>query len=712
MHSRCLPQVLLALSSLIFSKAQDFMGSGISCVRSSRADDGQTRVTFLREETAGARSLYLTLWSEDKRLVTCEVNPSPVVTERYLALCDECNTQRQEVSQRFNISALLVSDAPCAPRFSDNRKFFRRARQDGKEGKTRSRRSVIFPGTLWCGTGSRALGYEQLGMFEGADRCCREHDHCQHIIPAFTVNYGVFNSKFFTVSHCDCDQRFRQCLLGVNDTISSMVGYSFFNILQVPCFELKPHKRCTEMYWWGMCKVANVAPYAFFKSPVPFNTSDLTSQYGDNTDSTKITGTGGWQVTERPVISTKSPKSDHRCSSRDPPRGDTFHRRRKKGKGCKRHQKLSTVAPSQRPSVTTATPLMKMGVLNASNGSSLLSKKERVGKKKSTRKVKSSFTTQKSQVSLNVTTILYPHTTSATQSTASFTHKQNMQLQIPTAWTKTAESKKKVQKQTHCCGLPLRGVAFQRHCKRCPKLKASDRMTITSSTPTYRLPIKSLEKLQLKKTTEKDLKQDTFKKLRSRATSTKPKQAVSSHEEVKTQGMKSSHLVWNNTRPESLGRTKAPATAAERGLTENHLLCESLKHLDECQYKIPPLEKKYELQNMESKTAYHCDCTSRLALEIKSYKQPSVLPTLLMDFVSEFCFKPPKERKCHSKKSCSGGFTKASDLLRALKKIEGKATAVVRNAVNDRKRGIPVRLSKRCLRLQREAAIMAQLTRL
>lgn len=45
------------------------------------------------------------------------------------------------------------------------------------------------------------------GMFESADRCCREHDHCQHNIPAFTVNYGVFNPKFFTVSHCDCDQR-------------------------------------------------------------------------------------------------------------------------------------------------------------------------------------------------------------------------------------------------------------------------------------------------------------------------------------------------------------------------------------------------------------------------------------------------------------------------------------------------------------------------
>lgn len=45
---------------------------------------------------------------------------------------------------------------------------------------------------------------------------------------------------------------FRKCLLGVNDTISTMVGYSFFNILRVPCFELKEQQQCTKMYWWGM----------------------------------------------------------------------------------------------------------------------------------------------------------------------------------------------------------------------------------------------------------------------------------------------------------------------------------------------------------------------------------------------------------------------------------------------------------------------------
>lgn len=125
-----------------------------------------------------------------------------------------------------------------------------------------------------------------------------------------------------------------------------------------------------------------------------------------------------------------------------------------------------------------------------------------------------------------------------------------------------------------------------------------------------------------------------------------------------------------------------------------------------------------------------------------------------MDFVSQYCFKLPKEEKCNNRKrfhsnlwqilvvavqvsywmcefsflvwqtievsfscffprlffSCSRGFTKASDLLEALKKIEEKDTAGVRKSGYGRKRGIPVRLYKRCLRLEREADVIAQLT--
>ena len=160
MQNRCLLQVLFASSLLVLSRAQYVIGSDPSCVRSSPAEDGRTRVTFLREDAAGVRSLYLSLWSEDARLLSCEGHTDPVVMESYGALCSTGGTQDQEIMRRFNISALLAPDAPCAPKFS------RRVRRDGTEGKSRRKRAWFFPGTLWCGTGSKAAKYEQLGENE------------------------------------------------------------------------------------------------------------------------------------------------------------------------------------------------------------------------------------------------------------------------------------------------------------------------------------------------------------------------------------------------------------------------------------------------------------------------------------------------------------------------------------------------------------------
>ena len=161
MQSRFLLQVLLALSSLILSKARNVIGSGPSCLSSSPAEDGLTRVTFLREDAAGVRSLYLSMWSEDTRPVTCEVNTDPLVTERYIALCD--SAQDQNITKRFNISVLLAPESPCALVSSSAPG---RTTSDGTEEKVRRKRSWIFPGTLWCGTGSRAYGYDELGEAE------------------------------------------------------------------------------------------------------------------------------------------------------------------------------------------------------------------------------------------------------------------------------------------------------------------------------------------------------------------------------------------------------------------------------------------------------------------------------------------------------------------------------------------------------------------
>ncbi|XP_072520884.1 acidic phospholipase A2 PA4 [Salminus brasiliensis] len=157
---------------------------------------------------------------------------------------------------RPNISLLLKPGTPCE--FKSNAVLnlvrHRRNLDVGRQvgSKNRRKRAWILPGTLWCGRGSSAGTYEQLGMFEHVDRCCREHDHCSHVIRPFTVNFGVFNPTLFTISHCNCDHRFKQCLLNVNDSVSNMVGYTFFHILKLRCFDLIQKRRCTQLNWFGM----------------------------------------------------------------------------------------------------------------------------------------------------------------------------------------------------------------------------------------------------------------------------------------------------------------------------------------------------------------------------------------------------------------------------------------------------------------------------
>uniref|UniRef100_A0AAY4B3Q6 Phospholipase A2-like central domain-containing protein n=1 Tax=Denticeps clupeoides TaxID=299321 RepID=A0AAY4B3Q6_9TELE len=95
-------------------------------------------------------------------------------------------------------------------------------------------RGFTYPGTLWCGAGNIADSYEQLGEeFAETDRCCRVHDHCPHVVHAFSSNYGYTNSSGTPSATATADN---QCLRTVNDTASRVVGQAFFNVIEVPCF--------------------------------------------------------------------------------------------------------------------------------------------------------------------------------------------------------------------------------------------------------------------------------------------------------------------------------------------------------------------------------------------------------------------------------------------------------------------------------------------
>ncbi|XP_017038918.1 acidic phospholipase A2 PA4 isoform X2 [Drosophila ficusphila] len=95
----------------------------------------------------------------------------------------------------------------------------------------------IYPGTKWCGPGTAATSYEDLGAHAREDRCCREHDMCPDVLNVGECRRGLCNRGTFTRSHCDCDARFRRCLQAANTETANTLGAIFYNVVQVTCFQ-------------------------------------------------------------------------------------------------------------------------------------------------------------------------------------------------------------------------------------------------------------------------------------------------------------------------------------------------------------------------------------------------------------------------------------------------------------------------------------------
>lgn len=111
------------------------------------------------------------------------------------------------------------------------------------------------------------------GVFHGPDLCCREHDQCPQTISPLQYNYGIRNFRFHTISHCDCDARFQQCLRSQGDSISDIMGVAFFNVLEIPCFVLKEQEACVAWNWWGGCRAYGSTPLAHLRPRTYYNAS-------------------------------------------------------------------------------------------------------------------------------------------------------------------------------------------------------------------------------------------------------------------------------------------------------------------------------------------------------------------------------------------------------------------------------------------------------
>lgn len=119
--------------------------------------------------------------------------------------------------------------------------FSSSGRQDG----------IVVPGTLWCGWGNNTKDPSELGTFADVDSCCRDHDQCFYNVVALTTRDHYWNYRPMTVSHCDCDDKFFDCLKGVkeNKFVADNVGWTFFNLAEPTCVKKEYGKYCKVWDW-------------------------------------------------------------------------------------------------------------------------------------------------------------------------------------------------------------------------------------------------------------------------------------------------------------------------------------------------------------------------------------------------------------------------------------------------------------------------------
>lgn len=192
------------------------------------------------------------------------------------------NTDPEKLSD-FN-KDLLASNSKIQTSQTSDQNISKRSTDPVK--RKRSKRAafdlnsvLIFPGTKWCGKGDLAQCYDDLGEDIELDACCRDHDCCPFVIPPFSNKFGIFNYRFHSLLHCDCDQRFRGCLRESPSSMANMIGKIYFNILGSKCFDFQDTEVCAERTWWGRCQRYENQTTAVVKSQVSFIDKDGHEDY-------------------------------------------------------------------------------------------------------------------------------------------------------------------------------------------------------------------------------------------------------------------------------------------------------------------------------------------------------------------------------------------------------------------------------------------------
>ncbi|XP_053313045.1 protein PROCA1 [Spea bombifrons] len=204
---------------------------------------------LIQHQVTDGRGLVTSTWDSRRQLVSCSVD---MEEQEVLSFLSRCLAEKQQVPGDWGSVRFAEVRLAC--------QIFQSVFSPWDKANTierhlhRAKRGFTYPGTLWCGSGNIAESFDDLGEHKETDTCCRTHDQCEHVIHPFSYNYGYRNMRWHTISHCQCDAKFKECLRKVNNTASRVVGQAFFNVIQVPCFEFTFKELCIERHWYGWCK--------------------------------------------------------------------------------------------------------------------------------------------------------------------------------------------------------------------------------------------------------------------------------------------------------------------------------------------------------------------------------------------------------------------------------------------------------------------------
>ncbi|XP_043924405.1 group 3 secretory phospholipase A2 isoform X2 [Protopterus annectens] len=595
-------------------------------------------------------------------------------------------------------------------------------------------------------------------MFRETDKCCRKHDHCKHMIHSFDYGYGVFNYRLHTISLCSCDFRFKQCLLNQNDTVSTIVGVTYFNVLQVPCFVLQNKRRCPRN---SNCrqKKAQVAtiryqgnynythPYQdewdeYYRARHPNRHRHLNAtklSLPELTSKTEIPKNGS-KAHESKEITTASPSAE---SSKvvtfvDMPSGDQ----------ADEDSQTKAVIFLDIPSGDKADEGSQTDIIHTINWTVPLSKIHRTTVYNEVFSKQMPENISVSPLNTSETFLYYvPENTahSPLNTSESLSHvPENYSLSplnmsevllhsLPETISRSSLNVNTSETFLHHIPesislSPLNASeTFLNH-------PAKDMSISLNTLKAFHHSLTTQESTSSMLLMSKSSHHSTGHKSKSTHSTLSPvSERTTLRPTMELENTLSMPTLWfgkenqnhvneadinlphqnpsrNHSHSKDTGGKDADFTRIKEQLKNQYISkgCGCYRRFDECEYKIAPNDILFHLQNLDKTTLYHCNCTRRLARQLRKLKGVNEVEEVLPQYVSPLCFNLRYSTTCTSTEGCTENTTailaEARHLQRAIKYRKRRKPLAVPLKVKrhgddvlEEKAPKPVRLYDKCL---------------